>query len=104
MLAHRVFDHRLVGRDDERSPRGEHEQPDGFERFNRGVGQAAVQVVDQDNELLDARVFQKLVECLAECFYFLRNVPGFARLQHRLCLVDGGREVFFRRKLARVCH
>ena len=104
VLAHRILDHRLVGRDDERCPGGEHEQPDRFERFDGGVWQAAIEVIDQDDELFDPRVLQELVEGLAERFHFLGHILCFARLQHGLHLVDRRREVFFRGELGRIRH
>ena len=73
MLADRVFDHRLVGGDDECGARGEHEQPDRLERLDRGVGQAAVEVVNQDDELLDPCPLEEIVECLAERLDLLGN-------------------------------
>jgi len=74
------------------------------ERFNGGVGQASIKVVDQDNELFDACIFQELVECLAEGLHFLRHILGLARFQDGLRFINGCRKVFFREELGGVCH
>jgi hypothetical protein len=81
MLAHRVFDHRLVGGDDERGAGGEDEQADGFERLDGRIRQAAVEVVDQHDQLLDARLLSSLSNALRKASIssgtFLVS-PGFS--------------------------
>jgi hypothetical protein len=53
MLSHSVFDHSLVGADDEGRLRDKEEEANRFERVDRGDRQAPVKVVDQDDELVD---------------------------------------------------
>ncbi|GLS32586.1 hypothetical protein GCM10007937_42960 [Mesorhizobium albiziae] len=66
MLAHRIFDHRLVGGDDEGGARREDEEADVLQGLDRGIGQAAIEVIDQANELLDASLIEEIVKSLPE--------------------------------------
>lgn len=61
-ILHEAF----VGPDDERRPRREQEQLDGLQRFDDGVGQAAVEVVHDDNEPTDVGCLQECLEIIAE--------------------------------------
>ena len=88
MLTHRIFNHRLIGRDDERGAGGEDEQPDGFERFDRRVRQAAVEIVDEDDQLLDTRLLEQIVKSFPECLDLFRHIFRLSWLQQTLHTVD----------------
>ena len=76
MLAHRVFDHCFIRGEHESGTGGEYEEPDRFQSFDRGVGQTAIQVVDQYHELVDAGFLQQAVERLAERGNLFRRILG----------------------------
>ncbi len=105
MFAHRIFDHRLVGGDDKGGARREDEETDGLQGLDRRVGQAAIEVIDQDDELLDTRLVEKIVEGFPECVDLLGNIGRVAftlRLQQAFHAFDGGFEIVLGGELCRI--
>jgi len=99
MLAHRIFDHRLICGDDECGAIGEYEQADRFERLDGGVGKAAIEIVDQHDQLVNPRSLQQACECFPKGLDLLRHVLRLGRLQKPLHAVDGLVVIFFGREL-----
>jgi hypothetical protein len=89
MFAHRIFDHRLIGGDDEGGAVGEYEQADRFERLDGGVGKAAIKIVDQHDQLVDTGRLQQARESLPEGLDLFRNVLRLGRLQQPLHAING---------------
>ncbi|MCY1444540.1 hypothetical protein D9M71_610180 [compost metagenome] len=52
VLAHRVFNHRLIGTDHERRPVYEEEETDGLKRGDGCLGQASIKVINDDYQLV----------------------------------------------------
>jgi len=97
----RVPDHAVVRGDHEGRPVEEQEETDGFERGDRGRRQAAVKIVDEDDER-DPELLQRRFEMVAQRLNLLRRarslllladqpLPGFDRLlARRLGRIDVG--------------
>ena len=80
MLPHGVLDHSFVSADDEGCLRHEEEEADRFERVDCRRGQAAIKVVDQDDELIDLCFLQQFAEFLPEMVNVFRNAFIHCRL------------------------
>jgi hypothetical protein len=50
---------------------------DGFQGLDRSVWKAAIQVVDQNYQLIDPRRLQQLIELFAESSDLFSNIRGF---------------------------
>lgn len=81
MLADGILNHRLIGGHHEGGTRGEDEQPNRLKRLDSGVGQTAIKIVNEHDELVDARLREQVVECLAERADLLRYIVTWAWLQ-----------------------
>lgn len=90
MRAHSLTDHALVGCYDESGMLEEQEQPHGFERRDGGLGQAAVEIVDE-NDQCDAKLFEgrfkiipKRLNGLSRCFFgWFGPLPVFLLVDER---------------------
>jgi len=67
VVADGVFNHSFIRRDDEGCLLHEEEEADSLQGLNGCVGQAAIEVVDQDNKLLQPGLSKQFVEVSGEC-------------------------------------
>lgn len=66
MLADGIFDHQLVGSDDEGGALHEQEEPDRLQGGDRRLGQATIEVIDDHHELVDIGRVEQFLEFVAE--------------------------------------
>ncbi len=102
MFANRVLDHGLVRRNHERSSLRKHEESDRFERFDRRVGQATIEIVNQHDQPIDRGLVEKLVERFLKLLNVLRDVLGSRRIHGALEPIQRVHDIVFRDQLRRI--
>ena len=95
VLADRIFDHRLVRSDDERSPGSEDEEPHGLQSLDSRIWKTTVEIVDEHHELVDAGLVEEFIKSSSEAVYLFRDVLGFSiRLKNILGTGQDGFNIF----------
>jgi hypothetical protein len=74
MFAERIFDHQLVGTDNEVGTFDKQKKADRFERRDGCFRQASIQIIDDDNELVDNGGVEQRLELFSERVDLLRQV------------------------------